>query len=78
MKKIYQIVLPILLVILVGNVEAQISFKNKNTKLINSNFHSGCTMAIARKAATVDQIATARRDELILRPITASFPCTFL
>ncbi|MBK7682149.1 MAG: VCBS repeat-containing protein [Bacteroidia bacterium] len=47
MKKIYQIVLPILLFILVGNVEAQISFKNKNTKLINSNFHSGCTMAIA-------------------------------
>ncbi|MBK9636270.1 MAG: VCBS repeat-containing protein [Bacteroidetes bacterium] len=47
MKKIYQIVLPILLFTLVGNVEAQISFKNKNTKLINSNFHSGCTMDIA-------------------------------
>ncbi|MBK7965639.1 MAG: VCBS repeat-containing protein [Bacteroidetes bacterium] len=39
--------LPVLLFALAGNVEAQISFKNKNTKLITSNFHSGCSVTIA-------------------------------
>lgn len=46
MKQIYNILLPILLFAWVGNAEAQISFKNKNTKLINSNFHSGCAITI--------------------------------
>lgn len=38
--------LPVLLFALAGTVEAQISFKNKNTKLSNTNFHSGCAITI--------------------------------
>ena len=38
--------LPVLLFALAGNVEAQISFKNKNTKLNTTNFHSGCAITI--------------------------------
>ncbi|MBL7924235.1 MAG: VCBS repeat-containing protein [Bacteroidia bacterium] len=47
MKNLYKSTLSLLLVIAGFAAQAQVSFTNKNAKLSNSNFHSGCTVAIA-------------------------------
>jgi len=46
MKKIYGYFIALLALAIAGPAQSQVAFKNKNTKLINSNFHSGCTMTI--------------------------------
>jgi hypothetical protein len=46
MKKTYYL-LVVLLILLAGQTEAQFRFTNKNSKLTNSNFNSGCPMAVA-------------------------------
>jgi hypothetical protein len=47
MKKNYFLLITLFICSSLTQVGAQVSFKNKNAKLINPAFHSGCTVAIA-------------------------------
>ena len=46
MKHLQKLILAIIVIAISGTAHAQVAFSNKNIKLSNANFHSGCTVAI--------------------------------